>query len=459
MLRILCLSVCVLASVVGQAPTGYYASVDSSSPTALRSSLHRLIDDHQRFRYTSSSTDTWDILEQADQNPQDSREILDVYRNADYRKQGGGNSLYNREHSWPKSYGFPNDNSRNYPYTDCHHLFLSNDSYNSSRSNKPYDRASSSSSEKVTEFNNGWGGGSGAYPGNSNWTSGSSTSGRWETWRERRGDVARALFYLDVRYEGGSHGLTGASEPNLILTDSRNSISSSNTGSNRSVGYMGMLSTLLQWHRDDPVDSVERRRNDVIYAYQGNRNPFIDHPEWVDCVFLGQCSTGGGGTPSGSAWINEFHYDNAGSDTGEFVEFAGTAGTSLSGWQILLYNGNGGRVYGTYNLSGSIANSSNGFGFGGYWTPGIQNGSADGIALVDGQGRVVQFLSYEGRLTATNGPAAGLRSVDIGRSESSSTPVGYSLQLGGTGRRASDFFWQSPRTDTPGARNSGQTLQ
>jgi hypothetical protein len=58
--------------------------------------------------------------------------------------------------------------------------------------------------------------------------------------------------------------------------------------------YMGVLSVLLAWHRQDPVDAVERRRNEVVFAAQGNRNPFIDHPEWAGCVFEGDCSQDGG---------------------------------------------------------------------------------------------------------------------------------------------------------------------
>ena len=277
------------APALAQAPPGYYASVDTSNATTLRSTLHAVIDDHTRYPYTSSSTDTWDILEMAQEDPNNGSRILDVYKNASYTKQGGGVGNYNREHSWPSSYGFPNDGSSNYPYTDCHVLFLCDTSYNSARSNKPFRNGSGSDSERTTNSNNGQGGGSGVYPGNSNWTGGSFTSGRWEVWGGRRGDIARAMFYMDLRYEGGNHGITGHSEPDLILTDVQSLISASNTGSNESVAYMGILSVLLQWHLEDPVDDFERQGNDVIFSFQGNRNPFIDHPEWVDCLFNGAC--------------------------------------------------------------------------------------------------------------------------------------------------------------------------
>ncbi|MCQ6513241.1 hypothetical protein NPN18_26095, partial [Vibrio parahaemolyticus] len=82
--------------------------VNTTSASALRSSLHAIIDDHTRFPYTASTTDTWDILDRADQDPLNSGRILDVYKNAVYTKAGGGNNFYNREHSWPKSLGFPN---------------------------------------------------------------------------------------------------------------------------------------------------------------------------------------------------------------------------------------------------------------------------------------------------------------------------------------------------------------
>jgi endonuclease I len=535
-------------------PPGYYDTVDAANAAALRATLHDVIDDHQRFPYTSASTDTWNVLELADEDPANAGNILDVYRNASYQKVGGGNTNYNREHSWPKSYGFPTDNSGNYPYTDCHHLFLVDSGYNSSRNNKPYRFCNAACIENVTLVNNGQGGGSGVYPGNSNWTSGSFTAGTWETWIGRRGDVARALFYMDVRYEGGVHGITGSAEPDLILTDEEALIAASNTGANESIGYMGMLSVLLQWHIEDPVDADEMNRNDIVFSFQGNRNPFVDHPEWVDCLFNATCggpptppapptglvATGGdgvvnlnwadnvepdlagynvfrstvtggpyaqlnaglvaasafsdatvtngttyfyvvtaentigsesangneasatpqsaGGGTAGPPWINELHYDNSSSDTGEIVEIAGPAGTDLTGWQIIGYNGNGGGTYKTVVLSGIIPDQGGCMGTLSFAFSAMQNGAPDGLALVDGAGTVVEFISYEGSFTATSGPASGMVSVDIGVSESGSTSVGASLQLAGTGSQASDFTWQSAQANTSGQPNTGQTL-
>ncbi|NET02375.1 MAG: lamin tail domain-containing protein, partial [Sphaerospermopsis sp. SIO1G1] len=119
--------------------------------------------------------------------------------------------------------------------------------------------------------------------------------------------------------------------------------------------------------------------------------------------------------------MNEIHYDNSSTDTNEGIEIAGTAGTDLTGWTIELYNGNGGTVYSTINLSGTLADQQGGFGTKFFAKSGIQNGSPDGLALVDNNGDVVQFLSYEGTLTAVGGAADGLTSTDIGVSENSST--------------------------------------
>ena len=281
---------------VAAPPEGYYAPVDDSSLEALTSTLHEIIDDHQRYPYTADETDTWDIVNVADEDALNPGNILDIYLNASYPKISGGTGAYNREHSWPKSYGFPKNLVSNYPYTDAHHLFASDAGYNSSRNNHPYRNCDESCSEKVTLEKNGRGGGSGGYPGNSNWLRGTSGAEAWQTWAGRQGDVARALFYMAVRYEGGVHGDSNHPEPDLILTDDYALIEGSSTGENEPVAYMGMLSDLLAWHQADPVDDIERRRNDIVFGFQGNRNPFIDHPDWADCVFGTTC---GGGGPGG----------------------------------------------------------------------------------------------------------------------------------------------------------------
>ncbi|MCP4657287.1 MAG: hypothetical protein GY856_17900 [bacterium] len=286
---------------VTRIPVGdYYAGVDDSDGATLRGALHEIIDDHIRFAYSSSLTDTWDILEQADQDPVDPDYVLTVYKNADYLKEGGGNSYYNREHSWPNTYGFTDNGTDNQPFTDCFHLFISDIAYNSDRGSESFGTCNLACAELGTDVNHGQGGGAGIYPGNSSWSTGSGATGTFEVWHLRRGDLARALLYLDLRYAGGTHGVTGIAEPDLILTDDTGLMQSGNL----SVAYMARLAVLLEWHRLDPVDARDRRRNEVIYSYQGNRNPFIDHPEWVSCVFANDCAFFADGFESGdtSAW-------------------------------------------------------------------------------------------------------------------------------------------------------------
>lgn len=152
---------------------------------------------------------------------------------------------------------------------------------------------------------------------------------------------------------------------------------------------------------------------------------------------------------SDTVWITEFHYDNGGTDVDEFVEVSGPAGTDFTGWSIVLYNGNGGSVYDTDPLpAGSAAPCGSGLVLAvlSYPSNGIQNGAPDAIALVDPSGAVRDFVSYEGELTAANGPAAGLTAPDIGVAEPGNE-MGTSLQ------RASDGTWQAPRPATKGACN------
>lgn len=158
-------------------------------------------------------------------------------------------------------------------------------------------------------------------------------------------------------------------------------------------------------------------------------------------------------------FINELHYDNTGADTGEFVEIAGPAGSDLSGYSVVLYNGSTGVAYGTINLGGIIPDQQDGFGTLSFLQDPIQNGSPDGLALVGTGNTVIEFLSYEGTFTASGGPADGLHSTDIGVSEPSNTPIGHSLQRFGVGSDGADFIFAAPGPNTAGSINSGQTFQ
>jgi hypothetical protein len=141
-------------------------------------------------------------------------------------------------------------------------------------------------------------------------------------------------------------------------------------------------------------------------------------------------------------YINEFHYDNLGSDKNEFVEIAGESGLSLDGWSLEFYNGSNQRRYMTWNLSGNFDDQQLGHGVLAFTgSGGIQNGVNDGIALVNPIGELVQFISYEGQLLAANGAAQGTTSIDVGVAETPSTPIGSSLQLSGTADTSEGFVW------------------
>ena len=270
---------------LAQPSASYYSSVDTSSPEAARKTLHDLIDDHKKIPYTSKQLDTWDVIVVADEDPMDPTMVRTIYKGASYPKVAGGNKNFNREHAWPKSYGFPKDGSGNYPYTDLHHLFAADRSFNSSRNNLPYGNCDSSCTRKSSIENQNPSGVSALAQDDSNWRRGKGTTGIWEVRQERRGDIARAMFYMAIRYEGGFHDNTGAAEPDLELTDNVSLISASNIGGNIKKAFMGRLSNLIEWHIQDPVDEKEIRRNNIIEKYQGNRNPFVDNPGFVEVVF------------------------------------------------------------------------------------------------------------------------------------------------------------------------------
>lgn len=278
----------VVHFTVAASSSDYYAGVDTSSGPVLKAWLHNRIKDHTAYPYSGSGTNTWVILNAADQDPDNANNILDLYKNESLAKISGGQGAYNREHTWPNSLGFPN-NSRNGkpnpPYTDAHMLHLTDVGYNANRGNKPLGECPPSACTRLgTTANDGFGGGSG--DGDANWyQTPDGNQGTFEVWDHRKGDIARAVLYMAVRYEGGIDS-DGIVEPDLELTNNRSLIvqTDAQTG-NGQVAWMGLLDDLLAWNDTDPPDADEQLRNDVVFSWQHNRNPFIDHPEWADCVF------------------------------------------------------------------------------------------------------------------------------------------------------------------------------
>ncbi len=158
--------------------------------------------------------------------------------------------------------------------------------------------------------------------------------------------------------------------------------------------------------------------------------------------------------PSGLSDVRftEIHYDNDGGDINERIEIEGPAGGDLTGWKVVLYNLTNGASYDTQVLNTTIPATcgARGVVVVSYPANGIQNGPSDGFALVNTGGQVIEFLSYEGTLTATNGPASGLLSTDIGPSEGGSGSANRSLQ------RAADGTWYGPASNTFGACNPAE---
>ncbi len=161
-------------------------------------------------------------------------------------------------------------------------------------------------------------------------------------------------------------------------------------------------------------------------------------------------------------WINEFHYDNrAEGDGNEFIEVGCNANIGVTGYKIIRYNGKNENTYGApLELDGICSPTRNNFIVVDVTdADGLQNGAPDGLALIDDQNNVIEFISYEGSFTAANGPAEGMTSQDVGVSESNSNAEGLSLQLMGTGCDRSDFEWRgNPIAQTKGTLNNGQSI-
>lgn len=227
-------------------PGDYYADAIGKTGPALKSALHTIISSQTKLSYDQ----VWNALKDTDQDPANANNVILLYSGRSQSKttNGGDPNDWNREHVWPQSHG--GFGTATGPGTDVHHLRPEDVSVNAARGNLDFDNGGSTVAECT---------GCAA--------DGDSFSPRAAV----RGDVARIILYMAVRYDGGD-GFANL-EPN-------------NSVNNGSAPYVGKLAVLKAWSAADPPDAFEKRRNQVIYDnWQHNRNPFIDHPEWIPSIW------------------------------------------------------------------------------------------------------------------------------------------------------------------------------
>lgn len=225
------------------APEGYYKRVNlNDDPEVIKETLGQIISaNYVKHSYKENNT----VLKYTDPDPKGSGKAICIYSG---RALESG--AWNKEHVWAKSHGFPNESYE--PYCDAHHLRPSTTKINSTRSNKDFGEVPNATPD--------------AYGNKTN-------NDLFEPRDEVKGDIARMMFYMETRY--GSN-----TKYNLKLVNSQT------TSASDLNGRFGNLETLIKWHYDDPVSKEEIYRNNVIFDnYQHNRNPYIDHLEYVDYVY------------------------------------------------------------------------------------------------------------------------------------------------------------------------------
>ncbi|MGE8080449.1 endonuclease [Peribacillus loiseleuriae] len=218
----------------------YYQNASGKIDKELKMALHNIIKDHTQLSYSQ----VWDAIKDTDEDPNNSNNVILLYSGKSISKNANGGNVgqWNREHVWAKSHG--DFGTSKGPGTDIHHLRPADVQVNGARGHLDFDNGGKKYS------------GCDCY----------SDSDSWEPPNNVKGDIARMLFYMAVRYEGNG-------ELDLELSDTVNTYPKP---------LHGKLSTLLEWNELDPVDDFEKHRNDVIFEkWQHNRNPFVDHPEWA----------------------------------------------------------------------------------------------------------------------------------------------------------------------------------
>ena len=245
-LTLLLIAITTSAILIGQ-PTGYYNGAEGLNGDDLKTALNEIIDDHVEFSYFAAKT----IFKLSDADPDNPDNVIQVYTGFSHDNSDYGNSglQLNREHVWAKSHG----NFADVPpmYGDVHNLKPAASSVNQDKSNLDFDNGGEQHDVAT-----------GCY----------FTDSTWEARDEVKGDIARIIFYMDTRYEGNN------GESNLTVVDYVNTYP---------LPEHGKLSTLLEWNAMDPPDEFERNRNNVIFSWQKNRNPFIDNPEYANLIWAG----------------------------------------------------------------------------------------------------------------------------------------------------------------------------
>jgi len=251
------------SSVYGQIPTGYYTPAANLNGQQLRIALHNIIKAHTVQSYNT----LWTSFETTDKKA--NGKVWDIYSDvpggtppyqysfgSDQCGSGGYDSegdCYNREHSWPRSY-FNEQAPMN---SDLFHIYPTDGMVNGKRDNDPYGLVDTTASFWQSE--NGSRSGANRYPGYSGTV--------FEPLDSFKGDLARSYFYMSTRYYSEDSGWQNWPMAN---------------GAELKSWTVAML---LEWHHMDPVSPKEIFRNNAVYAQQNNRNPFIDHPEFADCIW------------------------------------------------------------------------------------------------------------------------------------------------------------------------------
>jgi endonuclease I len=465
----------------------YYEIANGVTGEPLRNTLNEIIrKNYVRYNYRDECV--WKAIFEADEDENNPGNVIAIYSRTSIPKlyriclNGEEDDRWNKEHVWAKAHGFPARVRADFAYSDLHNLVAADKSVNRGRDTRDFKEGGTSEMgdcDRCKQVGK-------QDPDKPNVDAQYS----FEPPNNAKGQVARIMFYMYTRYNGAGNDQNDRTELDLV---DRKTLSSDGKGE------FGYLSDLLKWHCQVPVTPRERKRNDIIQTYQGNRNPFVDRPEYVEMIWgdkypsiFEECNN----TirppvppsvppsvppplppplpqplpqplpPTAQVWINEFHYENRGVDEDEFVEIGCNTAVDVSNYMIFLYGKDGKmRIDGTGMTEIKILQGQctpDTFVFQDYGTNNLVN-KGMGIALVDATEKLLDFISYEGTVVGRDGPAAGSSSTDVVVEQSNrSTSKDESIQLvnkvGATRTcEKTDFEWKL-QTRSKGKRNNGQTI-